>query len=266
MTRALAFLTRDLRTELSYRFSFLMQFIQVLAGVFIFFFISRLLGPAVAPGLAAYGGDYFAFVIIGIALSSYFGVGLASFAQSLRDAQTTGTLEAMLMTPTRVSTIILGSALWTYAFTTLRVLLYLGVGALLGMSLARANLGLALLTLILSIVTFSAIGILAASFIMVLKRGDPVTGVVGVGATLIAGVYYPTEILPPALQALAQLVPITYSLRALRLSLLQGASWQEIAFDVTALAAFALILLPLSLYAFRLAVNRARVDGSLTHY
>ncbi len=266
MRRAYAFLVRDLLVEMSYRVAFLMQLAQVFIAVFVFYFISRLLGSAAAPGLAAYGGDYFAFVIIGVALSSYFGIGLISFAQSLREAQTTGTLEAMLMTPTRVSTIVLGSALWAYAFTTLRVLLYLVAGALLGVSFARANLGLAVLILILSIITFSAIGILAASFIMVLKRGDPVTGLVGVGATLIAGVYYPVEILPRPLQVLAQLVPVTYSLRALRLSLLQGASWRDVVPDVAALVVFAVILLPLSLYAFRLAVNRARVDGSLTHY
>jgi ABC-2 type transport system permease protein len=266
MKRASAFLTRDLYIELSYRFSFLLQFVQVFTGAFMFYFISRLLGPAAAPGLAAYGGDYFAFAIIGVALSSYFGIGLASFAQSLRDAQTTGTLEAMLMTPTRVSTIILGSALWTYAFTTLRVLLYLGVGTLLGMSLVNANVGLAVATLVISIITFSAIGILAASFIMVLKRGDPITGIVGIGASLIGGVFYPIEVLPQPLRVLAQAVPITYSLHALRLSLLQGASWHDIAPDLFALLAFAVALLPLSLYVFRLAVNRARVDGSLTHF
>ncbi|MER3458039.1 MAG: ABC transporter permease, partial [Chloroflexota bacterium] len=168
----------------------------------------------------------------------------------MREAQTTGTLEAMLMTPTRVSTIVLGSALWSYAFTTLRVFLYLIAGALLGVSFAHANLGLGVLILLISIITFSAIGILAASFIMVLKRGDPVTGLVGVGATLIAGVYYPIEVLPRPLQVLAQLVPVTYALRALRLALLQGASWRQIAPDVMALVAFAVILLPLSLYAF----------------
>ncbi len=266
MKRAIAFLVRDFYIELSYRFSFLLQLVQVFIGVFMFYFISRLLGPAAASRLQAYGGDYFAFVIIGMALSSYFGIGLASFAQTLREAQTTGTLEAMLMTPTRVSTVIIGSALWTYAFTTLRVFLYLGVGTLLGLSLVHANLGLAVLTLAVSIVTFSAIGILAASFIMVLKRGDPITGLVGVGTSLIAGVYYPVEVLPQPLQVLAQFVPVTYALHALRLALLQGASWREVAPDLLALAGFALVLVPLSLYAFRLAVNRARVDGSLTHF
>lgn len=266
MKRAFAFLARDFYIELSYRFSFLLQLVQVFIGVFMFYFISRLLGPAAASRLQAYGGDYFAFVIIGMALSSYFGIGLASFAQTLREAQTTGTLEAMLMTPTRVSTVIIGSALWTYAFTTLRVFLYLGVGTLLGLSLAHANAGLAVVTLTVSIVTFSAIGILAASFIMVLKRGDPITGLVGVGTSLIAGVYYPVEVLPQPLQVLAQFVPVTYALHALRLALLQGASWREVTPDLLALTGFAVVLVPLSLYAFRLAVNRARIDGSLTHF
>jgi ABC-2 type transport system permease protein len=52
----------------------------------------------------------------------------------------------------------------------------------------------------------------------------------------------------------------------MRLALLQGASWSQLAPDILALVIFALILLPLSLTAFRYAVHRAKVEGSLTHY
>jgi ABC-2 type transport system permease protein len=74
------------------------------------------------------------------------------------------------------------------------------------------------------------------------------------------------EILPDWLQMIANLLPITYALRAMRLSLLSGAGWLELAPDLVALSLFGLILFPLSLLAFRASVNRARLDGSLTHY
>jgi len=60
------------------------------------------------------GGDYFSFVLIGIAFSDYLGVGLGSFAGTIREGQMLGTLEAMLVTPTRVHSIILFSSIWQF--------------------------------------------------------------------------------------------------------------------------------------------------------
>jgi hypothetical protein len=37
-------------------------------------------------------------------------------------------------------------------------------------------------------------------------------------------------------------------------------------YDILALAGFSAVLLPLALWAFRTAVRRAKVDGSLVHY
>jgi ABC-2 type transport system permease protein len=262
-----AFLRRDWLNETSYRFSFLLQFFGVFFSVAVFHFVAQLFGDAAAAFLEPYGGDYFSFVLIGIAFGGYFGVGLSGFASSLRQAQTTGTLEAMLTTPTKVSTIIINSSLWAYAFTTLRVLVYLFFGAVfLSVDLSQGNYPAAFLILVLTIIAFSGLGILAASFIMVLKRGDPVTWVLNALATLLGGVYYPITVLPDWLQIPAQLIPVTYALRAMRLALLQGASFAELLPDILALAFFAALFLPLSLVAFRQAVLRARVDGSLTQY
>lgn len=263
----LAFLRRDVVMEASYRISFALQFVNILFSVGIFYFIAQLLGNAVLPHLVAYGGDYFSYVLIGIAFASYFSLGLSGFSRSIREAQTTGTLEAMLSTPTNLSIIVLSSSLWDYFMTTLKVLIYLLVGAVfLGVNLGRGNYPGAVLILLLTVVVFSCMGILAASFIMVLKRGDPITWVFSSISSLLGGVYYPVAVLPGWLQALSWLIPITYSLRGMRMALLQGASFAALLPDILALLAFAVLLLPLSLLAFRYAVQRAKVDGSLTHY
>ena len=63
-----AFLVRDFHEITSYRLSFLLDLGSIFFRAFTFFFVSQLLGDSVAPMLAAYNGDYFAFVIIGLAL------------------------------------------------------------------------------------------------------------------------------------------------------------------------------------------------------
>ncbi|HSH04910.1 MAG TPA: ABC transporter permease [Anaerolineae bacterium] len=262
-----AFLIRDFYIELSYRLSFFFTITSVLFGSFTYFFIAQLIDGQANAFLAPYGGDYFAFVIIGIAFGGYFSVGLNGFTNALRRAQTTGTLEAMMMTPTPVPLIIIGSAVWNYIFTTWRVIVVLIVGILfLNLRFYDANYLAAFVVLILAIIAFASIGILAASIIMVVKRGDPIATLFGTVANLIGGVLYPIEILPTWLQPFSYLLPITYALRAIRLALLTGASWAELQTDIIALIIFCLILFPTSLLTFRYAVNYARADGSLTHY
>ncbi|MBE2224154.1 MAG: ABC transporter permease [Anaerolineae bacterium] len=262
-----AFLVRDYYVETSYRLSFLFTIGGVVVRALIFFFLSEFIEAATGGLLGDYGGDYFSFVIIGIALGGYFSTGLSSFADALRQSQTTGTLEAMILTPTPVSWLIIGSAAWSYVYTTFRVLIYLMVGSLfLGLDLSRANYAAALVVLLLSIVSFASLGIMAASVIMVIKRGNPITAVFGNVSNLIGGVFYPVAILPPGLQLIAYLLPITYSLRAMRGALLAGATWSELAPDLLALCLFCLVLLPLALFVFRYAVDRARAEGSLAQY
>ena len=267
LPKALAFIRRDLKSELSYHLSFFLQFFRVFFSMAVFYFIAQMLGEAAIPHLQPYGGDYFSFVLIGIALAEYFGVGLSAFSGSLRKAQTTGTLEAMLSTPTRLSTVVISSSLWSYLLTTFRVLVYLGVGGLfLGVDISGCNLGMALLILVLTIITFSSLGILAASFIIVLKRGDPITWIFGAVSSLLGGIYYPIEILPGWLQILSALLPVSYASRGMRLALLEGVGFEVLKLDLLALLAFGVVLVPLSLATFRYAVGRAKVDGSLAQY
>jgi len=262
-----AFLKKDFINETSYPFALILQLLSIFFSVGVFYFISRLLGSAASPYLAQYEGDYFSFVLIGIAFASYFGVGLTSFSSNLRQAQTTGTLEAMLATPTRISAIILSSALWDYFLTTVKVIVYIAVGSLLlDVDLGDSNYLAALIILILSVISFSSIGILAASFIMVLKRGDPIAWFFNAVSGLLGGVYYPLEVMPAWMQWLARWLPITYALEAMRKALLQGASLTSLWTELILLGIFCCVLFPLGLFSFRYAVRLAKIEGSLTHY
>jgi ABC-2 type transport system permease protein len=248
-----------------------MSFVLSLSGIFFsaftFYFVSEMFGAAASPFLEQYNVDYFSFVIIGIAFNGYFTLGLGGFARALRQSQTTGTLEAMVMTPVPVSMIVVGSAAWSYVFTTFRVLIYLLLGTLLfTLDLQGANYLGALVCLVLSILAFASIGIIAAGIIMVVKRGEAITSLISSFFSLVGGIYYPVEILPPWLQTISALVPVTYAVRAMRLSLLTGASWSELMPDLLVLLGFTVVLSPLSLIVFRYAVEQARKDGSLTHY
>jgi len=236
-------------------------------GVATFYFVARVFGQAVSPQLQAYGGDYFSFVLIGLALSGLTGLALRGFAGSIREGQTMGTLELMLLSPTRLSSILLSSSIWDYLMNCFSVIIYLIFGALVfGADLSRANVLSALLVLVLSILAFSGFGIISAAFVLVLKKGDPITWVFGSVQGLLAGVMYPVSILPNILQKFSALLPLTYSLEAMRLAVLKGYSVLQLLPELLALMAFAVVLLPLSLWIFRRAVRQAKKEGSLAQY
>jgi len=265
--KMVAFIKRDFSITASYRLSFFFQFFGILFSVVTFYFIAKLFGKAAVPYLSSYGGDYFSFVLIGIAFSDYLGVGLSSFAGTIRQGQMLGTLEAMLVTPTRVHSIVLFSSIWQFLLTSIRVLAYILLGVFFfGVSITRPNIPAAFLVLILTVLAFSSLGIISASFIMVFKRGDPLNWLMGSFSTLFGGVLFPITILPGWLQTISYFLPITYSLRAMRHALLQSYPFRALGFDILILALFSAILLPLGVYAFGVGVRRAKKDGSLTHY
>lgn len=267
INRPLAFLKRDYKSATSYRLNFTLQICGMILSILTFFFISRLFDESSKRLLKEYGGDYFSYVLIGIAFTGYLGVGLSSFSSGLAQEQSLGTLEAMLITPTRLSTILLSMSIWSFLLTSINTLLFLAFGAIfLGVNVSHINLGSALLTQALTVICFASLGIMSASFIMVLKRGDPINWIFGGVSALLGGVYFPIGTLPKALAKASSLLPITYALRAARLSVLQGYGIKELKFELGMLVGFSLVFIPLSMLMFRWAIRRARIDGSLMHY
>jgi ABC-2 type transport system permease protein len=267
MAVARAFFKRDLSLTISYRLHFVMQLVGIFFSVSTFYFLSLLFGSALVPQLEQYGGDYFSFVLIGLAFSGYMGLSLSSFAESIRESQVMGTLEIMLLSPTRLSAILLSSSLWPYLLTTVRVIFYFILGALIfGFSLSQANFLTAMVVLVLSITSFSGIGILSAALVLIVKKGDPVAWALGGVSSLLAGVYYPITVLPDWLEPVSHFLPLTYALDGMRLAMLKGASLYDVRLDILALLGFTVVLTPLAFLVFRKALKRAKIEGSLIQY
>ncbi len=217
--------------------------------------------------LEPYGGDYFSFVLIGIAFADYLSVASQNFASSIRESQMMGTMEALLVTQAQLPTIILSSSLYSFIIASIRVIAYLVLGALaFDVDIGGANVPAALLILVLTITAFSSLGIISASFVMVLKRGDPLSWIFSSVSVLFGGVFYPIAVLPAWLQKISFILPITYALEGMRLSLLKGYSIRALLPNFVALIIFCAVLLPLSLLVFNYAVRKAKADGTLTQY
>jgi len=87
-----AFLWRDFLEEISYPLDFIWQVGSILFRLFTFYFLARLVEGAALPQLAAYGGHYFPFVMLGLAVASFQGVALTAISRNILYGMYSGTL------------------------------------------------------------------------------------------------------------------------------------------------------------------------------
>jgi ABC-2 type transport system permease protein len=267
LRKAAAFIRRDFQIESSYKMNFVMNVIDSMMILIFFYFLNELIARGQSRYLDRYGGHFLAFSVIGLAFARYFQLTLRMFSESIRAAQLSGCLEAMLSSQTDALTIVLMSSLYGLISGAAQPLLILATGAfVMGVDLTHMNFLATILVLVFSILTFVAFGVLSAATILWLKRGDPLAWVLGGLGTMLGGAYFPIEVLPPWLQKVSFLIPITYSLDALRLTMLKGYSLQMVARPLLVLVLMAAILLPLSLAIFAAMVRKGRIEGTLMQY
>lgn len=267
MNKLVAFLRKDLRVTLSYRFHLLLSLAGIFLSMVMLYFIGRTFSGAMSPYLERYGGDYFPYVLIGMAVSNFVTVGLSALSQQVRSAQVEGTFEALLATPTSIYTVLIGNSLWSFITALGTAVLLIAAGfAVIRLPVSVLHAAAALLILLLTFAAFLMIGMLSAGFVIIFKRGDPIGYLLGWSSFLVGGVLFPVEVLPPWLRVVSRFVPITYAARAVRELLLVRASLASVLPLVGSLCLFTVVLGPASVLFFRFAVRRARKDGNLIQY
>lgn len=267
---AWAFLVRDLRTETSYRLSFLLSGIGLFVSATMWYFMARFITAAGNEErlMQQTGGlGYYSYALIGLMVQRFLDVALHSYGSQIRSEQTTGTLEAMLVTPARLGYIVITSSTYSYLFATLQAAAYLFFGVVIfGVRLNPGSLLGAVAAIVLTILALSGIGILSAAFVLYFKRGNPLDFVITSMSLLFGNVIIPPTSLPEVIRPISRIVPVYYANNAVRGALLQGRSLGELAPDLLALAGFAVVLLPIGLLGSRVAVRRAKREGTLVQY
>jgi len=260
-----ALFRRDLRIQMTYHFQLALRLVEVAFFLGVAYYVSELVVDS--PELESYGGNYFDFLVVGLAITTFATLGLSVFTTAIGDEQRTGTLELLLASPTSVSVLLAGGFAVPLILSVVEAALYFGIGA--GFLGAGFGLGAALLAVPLVLATlasFCAFGILSASFIVLTKRGDPFTLPATYATSLLSGALFPVTLLPAPLQWLAHAFPAYYGINGIRKLLLAGAGFSDVAGDLLVLIGFGLVLIPLSLAVMRRALRIARVTGTLGTY
>ncbi len=259
-----AFLRRDLLTGLRYRANLTMGVVAVGAELAAFYFLARSIGPAFRPQ----GMAYFPFLLVGTGFYTFLMMGVNSFLTGVQEAQQSGTLEVLMTTATPAPMLIFLSALSAFARNLPRMAIYFlgGIVLLSGGNLPRPNVPACIAVLFLSFAIAVAIGVFAAAFQLAIQKGSAVVWLFGSAAWFLTGALFPVASLPKPLHLVAEMIPITHCLSALRFALFEPAAASGLGKEIGILALFSLFLLPLSLALFGYTLRRARLEGSLSFY
>jgi len=155
-----------------------------------------------------------------------------------------GSLERLLLAPVRLPALLAGKLLGGMAFG-LTVTLVVLVIILAVFGAGSVNWLLLLLALLLSAAAFSALGALVSVAVKEVFEAQTLANFIRFPMMFLGGVFVPVASLPPVLQIVARLLPLTYAVEALRAALFGGPPALA-ALDLLALTGFAAVLFVLA--------------------
>lgn len=266
-SKAISFIKRDFIIESSYKLNFILTFFNSTFPVISFFFVGKLVEGSESLSLEKYGGDYFSFALIGIAFTRFFQLAVDTFSGNIKRAQMAGCLEAILSSQTEPKAVVVMSSFYSFFSAGIQLVFMFIVGVVFfGFEISNVNIPATFLALITSFLTFISLGIFSAAGTVIFKQGEPIGWLFGALSALLGGAVFPVEIMPSWLQVVSMLIPITYSLDALRLAVLQNYSIFMLSEQLITLSLMSVVLFPLSLKTFEWSVEKGKRDGTLMQY
>ena len=266
MRASAALTTAAWRTAKSYRLSFVLSFASLAVTIIPVYFVANALQPFMASVIADEGREYFGFVLLGTAILTMVSPALSSFSSAVSGGLSSGFFEALLATPTSLPALLAGQTGYAFAWAFARVILLVAAGTALGVDIHWLRLLEAVLITAIVVAAYGGIGLLAAALVVSFRTNASIPQAVLVASTLLGGVYFPTSVLPPIVSPLAEWLPLTPGLRALRQTLLLDYPLSTVAGDVMQLLGLTAACLLVGIVSLRWAFAYARRAGSLAQY
>jgi len=211
------------------------------------------------------GKEMIMYLVVGAMVWGFLSILFHEISESIAWERWEGTIEYTFMAPISRFTHLIGNCLFAIIYGVIRsTLLLIAIAIFFGISIKGANIAGLLVVLIVSGLSFVGLGLVAAVLpLLSTEKGAYATHIFEAILLLISGVYYEVEVLPVWIRPLSVISPATYTLKAMRAALLQGASFKELMPAILLLLAIGIALIPLGMIIFKQAEYYAKKKGKL---
>ena len=261
------FIARDFRILFSYKLAFSMSFMGIVFTLFYLVLFGSMFESVEISALLPYGGDFIQYVLVGSIGWGFLTSIMGSTAGALRSEMQIGTLESILLTPTKIFTMIISYSLFGsfFGLLTMAVLLivgyfFFGIAAFAGASIFT------LIIFILSMMTMTGFGLLFAGLTIWLKNIGTTVAIFQNISMFFCGVYFPLSVLPEVVRPIHYVIPFYYSIEGLRVSLIPGSNFSDLWPYIGPLIGFSILFIIVGLFVLNYGLKKAKKDGSLMFY
>jgi ABC-2 type transport system permease protein len=252
---------RDALIFFSYRFRVVTQILTMLFTLTMFFYIAKL----VRPDAVGSHGQYFAFVVVGI-------VGLAvltsalNISEAIRLELMQGNFERILISPLGPVGGVIAAGIFPILYSAVfaGTMLTLAV-AFFGVPLDPVGIVPALGVAMLGAAALGCIGLLFVGGLLAYKSAMGITWVLA-GFGLLGGVYFPVKLFPIWIRWTSEAQPFTPAVDLVRHLLVNTPTTEPVWLELTKLAGFTALLVPLSTAVLWTAVNFSRRRGTIMEF
>ena len=205
------------------------------------------------------------YLLVGALLWGYLSLVFMEAAYAIAWERWEGTIEYTFMAPVRRVTHLMGICLFAIGYGLIRTFVVLLVAAaMFNLDFSHADILAALAVLAASTVPLIGLSILTSVMpLLSPQKGEQMSVALQGFLLLVSGVYYPVSVLPLPMQIAGAASPLTYALEGIRRSLLAGAGVRDELPAIGILLAMGVVMIPVSLWVFAWAENRAKRLGLL---
>ena len=210
--------------------------------------------------------DFIGYIVIGTTVWMWQNIVLWDVGFALRNEQMRGTLESNWLSPTWRFSYLLGHTGPQLISMTMFILITaIEFGLIFSVKL-NGSVWLALLVMLVSIPAIYGLGFAFASIVITAKEAHTFVFLVRGLVMIFCGITFPVSLLPGWMQSIANWLPQTYMIRAMRSAAFANASFTELLPDLKALLLFGAFWLTLGYLLFTWMERRARQTGAIGQY
>ncbi len=200
--------------------------------------------------------NYFNFLAPGLMIMIVMMSVMTGIPEAISKEKEMGTFDGMLSAPISQLSVIVGktAALCTRGLIQCVIILAIAI-VLFGVTI-QGSILLAFFMLLLGIFSFIGIGILAISL-----SGDQASSTMIVNLLMfpmmfLGGVFYPIQQMPWFMQAISQVIPLTYAADAMRKIMLLNAGVGDVMTQILILVTFGVVTMAIAVPLFRRSMTR----------